>query len=397
MNRLEFIQKCALMGMGVSILPSALVSCSKDETLNINFEGKVLVIGAGAAGLMAAYTLNRYGIDFEVIEASSVYGGRVKKIEGFADFPIDLGAEWIHDQPSVFSEMFDGESVDGSVEMIAYTPETVHNWDGQDITERNWMGHFYGEFKFKNSTWHDFFADYIVPNFSEKITYNSPIETIDYSGGQVVVTNANGDTFEGDKIILTAPIAVLKAGLINFVPELPSSKTAALDKTYVPDGLKVFIEFSERFYPDLVNIEDTDGGSDGADEKVYYDAAFKKDASRHVLGLFTIGTETTKLTELGSDEAIFDAVMEELDQIFDGKATQFYLNHVVQNWSAEPFVRGSYTHFNGTESSIMDDLRAPLDSKVYFAGEALYAPASATVHGAGMSGRDVAKTIISGS
>lgn len=384
------------MGIGAAFLPSILSSCTKQDQFQVNFSGKVLIIGAGSAGLMAGYFLSRYNIDFEIIEASSVFGGRVKKIEGFADFPIDLGAEWIHDQPKVFSEMFDGEAPDGSIDVMPYTPSTISNWDGTTLTQQNWMGHFYGENKFKNSTWYDFFADFIVPNFSEKIVYNSPIVEINYSGSKVVVTNTNGDTFEGDRAIVTVPVAVLKTEAISFVPALPSSKTSALANTYVPDGLKVFIEFSEQFYPDLVQVADTDGGSDGADEFLYYNAAFKKDSNRNILGLFCIGTETTKLTDLETDDAIFTAVIAQLDAIFDGKATQYYVNHVVQNWSGEEYTRGSYTHFNGTESSIMDALREPLDNKVYFAGEALYENASATVHGAGMSGRDVTKTILEG-
>ena len=53
-------------------------------------------MGAGAAGITAGHALSEKGIDFEILEASSVHGGRVKKTAGFADFPIDLGAEWVH-------------------------------------------------------------------------------------------------------------------------------------------------------------------------------------------------------------------------------------------------------------------------------------------------------------
>ncbi|MCP4807084.1 MAG: NAD(P)-binding protein [Proteobacteria bacterium] len=37
--------------------------------IDVAFEGKVVIIGAGAAGLAAGYLLDRYGIDFEILEA----------------------------------------------------------------------------------------------------------------------------------------------------------------------------------------------------------------------------------------------------------------------------------------------------------------------------------------
>lgn len=52
----------------------------------------VLIIGAGAAGLFAGKVLADRGIDFRILEASDRYGGRVGKLEGFADYPLDLGA-----------------------------------------------------------------------------------------------------------------------------------------------------------------------------------------------------------------------------------------------------------------------------------------------------------------
>lgn len=53
---------------------------------------KVIVIGAGAAGLSAAYTLQRRGIDPLVLEAADHVGGRIaaEEVEGFR---IDTGAQ----------------------------------------------------------------------------------------------------------------------------------------------------------------------------------------------------------------------------------------------------------------------------------------------------------------
>ena len=57
------------------------------------FEGNVLIVGGGASGLAAAKILEGNNIDYQILEATNRYGGRLKKNETLADFPIDVGAE----------------------------------------------------------------------------------------------------------------------------------------------------------------------------------------------------------------------------------------------------------------------------------------------------------------
>ncbi len=56
----------------------------------------VLVIGAGVAGLSAAYHLKQAGVEATVLEARDRIGGRVWTDRDFADIPVEFGAELIH-------------------------------------------------------------------------------------------------------------------------------------------------------------------------------------------------------------------------------------------------------------------------------------------------------------
>lgn len=57
---------------------------------------RVVVLGAGVAGLAAAHQLLLDGVEAVVLEARDRLGGRVWTDRHFADFPVELGAEFIH-------------------------------------------------------------------------------------------------------------------------------------------------------------------------------------------------------------------------------------------------------------------------------------------------------------
>ena len=61
-----------------------------------NNPGRVLVIGAGMAGLGAARVLHDSGVAVTVIEARDRIGGRTHTSHLWPDLPVDLGASWIH-------------------------------------------------------------------------------------------------------------------------------------------------------------------------------------------------------------------------------------------------------------------------------------------------------------
>lgn len=56
---------------------------------------KVVVIGAGFAGLTAARELQTAGIDYVVLEATNRIGGRAYTEERMGR-PLELGATWVH-------------------------------------------------------------------------------------------------------------------------------------------------------------------------------------------------------------------------------------------------------------------------------------------------------------
>lgn len=385
MNRSEFLRHSLTMGLGLPFLSSLLTACNDQSFFGTDFkptfEGKVLIIGAGAAGITAGYILQKHHIDFQILEANSDFGGRVKRLDGFADFPIDLGGEWIHTDPAILSDLIADSSVDANIDIVNYRPKTISVWRNNKLRKMNFASHFYREYKFKSTTWYGFFEQFMVPSIAEKMEFEQVVTNIDYSGDKVQVSTNTGEIYQADRVLVTVPIKILQEDMIKFEPAWPSEKREALASIDMPAGLKVFLSFSERFYPDIL-MENLTAGT----EKTFYDAAFGKDTNHAVLGLFTVGTPAKRYTDLGSDERIIEEVLQELDTIFEGKASRYLQEAVVQNWSAEPYIQGSYSHYGGNFNSTMQILLEPLENKVYFAGEALNEGGdTSTVHGAAES------------
>jgi monoamine oxidase len=67
----------------------------------------VIIIGAGAAGLYAGYLLKAQGFDVQILEANNRVGGRIKSLEDFTDFPVELGAMYLHGDKNLFSQLID--------------------------------------------------------------------------------------------------------------------------------------------------------------------------------------------------------------------------------------------------------------------------------------------------
>ena len=389
MNRKEFVSTCLRMGIGLPLISPVLAFLEKTEaaqTRSPGQAGKVLIIGAGAAGMSAGYLLHSLGYDFTILEAANRIGGRIKKEPDLADFPIDLGAEWIHTHPRVLSEILHQEEFQDQFGTMDYSPQSIQTWKNGKLQSHNYLKAFYGEWKFKGSTWFDFFEKNVLPPIQDRILFGKAVREIDYSGTSVNIRTEAGETFSADQVLITCSIKVLQSGMIRFLPELPEEKSSSLQKIYMGEGIKVFISFQECFYPDFLMFGPVLKAISDED-KFYYNASFGKDSGNHVLGLLAINEKALPYLNAGSDAELIRVVLEELDSIFGGKASQNYLKHVSQNWSAEPYIQGAYSYtYAGSQRKIIQELNTPVAGKLVFAGEALSLENHSTVHGACESG-----------
>jgi monoamine oxidase len=272
--------------------------------------------------------------------------------------------------------------VEAGPEIIVYNPQRIQSWHQGKLKSHHYIRHLYSEWKFKNSSRYGFFEQYIVPELTDRLRLGQPVVEIDYAGETVRLRTAHDQRFEADKLLITVPLTILQSRQIDFIPPLPAAKTEAIDGIFMGDGIKIFVEFSERFYPDFLAFGPIFQAL-AAEEKFVYDAAFRKDSDQHILGLFAINEPAAPYTRLGSEADIIAQFLAELDEMFAGQASKHYQQYIIQNWSAEPFMQGAYSYsFSGNQRQTVEAITAPLQNKIYFAGEAFSLDNQAMVHGA---------------
>lgn len=429
MNRRHFLKQSSLLTIGGILLPSTLLTTCRKETLfeDVTYDGKVIIIGAGAAGLYAAYILKSKGIDFQILEASSTYGGRLGKLTGFANFPIDTGAQWLHGENSILGDLIKSSKTkitrDDSEtkfwfnnQLIDALPQNTNIFEGEELPDisyeayalQNGLGNEYkyiieniagdqgaaashlsvygnnkdeenwsagdDDFKFEE-TFFDLIDKEIASQVKDQILINTIITKIDYSQSEIKLTDSNNNTFNANKVIVTVPISILKSGDIQFIPALPIEKTTAFSKIGMDAGMKVFLKFSNRFFDQNII-----GGEICA---AYADDSIGKTQNDHILLAFIMGNQAEYLTSLGSDVAITAALLQELDLMYNGQATASFIASHVENWTTNPFVKGAYSYSTIGMGDARKTASQALSEKLYFAGEAMNTNGHhQTVHGA---------------
>nr|WP_262896736.1 NAD(P)/FAD-dependent oxidoreductase [Fulvivirga marina] len=437
-------------------MPSLLTSCKDDEDPKptIDYNGTVIVIGAGAAGLYTADLLVSQGIDVVILEAGDRIGGRVKSVRGFADFPVELGADLLKSQNSLFLQRIQAFNL--TTVPVGAGRESIFFFNGQALPAADWQNHtdfvaaqsfinnissYSGEDKtilqaaqdvgldpsvyrliegqmaeslgtdsnkvgisgaksstnlssngvdiaLANNPVEDIFFS-VFNHLVERVNFNTSVTSIDYTGEEILIETNNG-SFQGSKVVVTVPVSILKSNRILFVPSLPEPKMTALSRIGMTSAIKVFVKFNKNFWGQ--NVLKVFGGNL---IPVYTSIGPEISVSNRTLMIEVFGQDADALRVL-SDEDLKSAILSDLDQIFDGKAS---LNNditglIKMDWASDENIQGGYSYplVGGSDNDrivLADDI----DARVYFAGEATSVQYG-TLDGAFESGSIAAQNII---
>ena len=83
-----------------------------------------------------------------------------------------------------------------------------------------------------------------------------------------------------------------------------------------------------------------------------------------------------------------------VDNLFGNGITKYIRNTHETAWRGNRFTLGSYSYAKPGQAMARETLAEPIDGRLFFAGEATIAKACATVHGAYLSGKEVAGVVL---
>ncbi|MEU1569154.1 NAD(P)/FAD-dependent oxidoreductase [Streptomyces mirabilis] len=137
---------------------------------------------------------------------------------------------------------------------------------------------------------------------------------VQYSSDGVTVTLKEGDTVRADRVVITVPIGVLKAGTIDFQPALPNAKHEAIRALGAGLLDKLWLEFPKPFWDkDVDVIEWFDADNPGLWS--WWVNGYRVFGEPVLLG-FNGGDHAHELAQ-ASDDEVFESAMRALHRMDD--------------------------------------------------------------------------------
>jgi monoamine oxidase len=393
---------------------------------------EVVIVGGGAAGIAACRRLRDAGIDCLLLEARSRLGGRAWTISADPLCPIDLGCGWLHSadrNPWHRIAEAQGRSIDRTPppwmrpsapiglplsEQAAYldarekffarvdaaaegeqdaAAATLLEPDGRWNNLIRATGTYVSGAELEQVSvrdlgrYHDTGVNWrVVEGYGTVIaahgaglpvTLGCPVRGIDWSGRRLRVETAHG-SIAVDAAIVTVPSALLAEQSIAFTPGLPAKAEAAAG---LPLGLadKLFLSLSDagEFEKDSRLF----GRTDRSETATYHLRPF----GRPQIEVYFAATLAAEL-EAAGETAFLDFAVAELVGLLGSDFARRIRPLHLHRWGIDPLSHGSYSYALPGKADCRATLAAPVDDRLFFAGEACSTNDYSTAHGAYLTG-----------
>ena len=412
--------------------------------MSLPSEVDVAIVGAGAAGLGAAHALKNSGLSCIVLEARDRVGGRGHTVMAAPDITFDVGCGWLHSadrnsfvgiaqnlnfeidrtRPPWREQAFDDvfppreradfiEALDdfydrageaatklaksGSDGAANICLEPGNRWnpmldaistyvngceldqvslldmDAYEDTGINWrVRRGYG-------------ALMAAYGAACPLALNTQVTLIDHSGKRVRLETSRG-TLSAHKVIVTVPTNLIADEAIRFHPALQAKLDAARG---LPLGLADKVMMALDQPQDSKDMLPKDGNLRGATMRTAMGTFHLRPFGQPCIEGFFGGRFAQQLEDAG-DGALAAQSIDEIVALLGSDFRRRLKPLAESRWAHDPFARGSYSHALPGHAGKRDVLAAPVDGRLFFAGEATSPNFFSTAHGARDSGERAA-------
>jgi len=411
----------------------------------------VIIIGAGAAGLLSMKILAEAGYHVCMLEAAGIAGGRIATMKNGFENNVEAGAEFIHGKlPLTFKLIKEAglsyEAVEGKMigvrngewqteeqddhwgefmrqlgklktditvlqflEENFSKPEYIHlrqavqrfseGFDLADISKAPILS-LRDEWKNIDKQQYRIKGGYIqiinhllncCRRLKTEFYFNTCVNKIEYEKGNVTVTTSDDKKFQANKLIITVSAGVLQSGTIQFKPALTDHAVAIQGL-----GFGAVIKFLMEFKTDFWKEFDEETGFLLTDEEIPTWWTQLPAESNLLTGWLGGPNATKKIFE--SESSLLQTALLSLSSIFHippAMLQEELTNYKIINWLSQPYIRGGYSYNTLHSEKAKKILSSPVDNTVYFAGEAIsQSESQGTVESALQSGQNAATMLI---
>ena len=400
----------------------------------------VAIIGAGAAGLGAVHALQGSGLSVIVLEARNRLGGRAWTVQASPEVIFDVGCGWLHsadrnsfvaiakrldfavntDLPPwrdrAFGEVFPererdefAREIDAFYDRVSEAAEAGEDAPAERYLEpgNRWNPMINAVSTYVNGceldrvsildmdAYEDTYFNWRVRagygaliaayGASCPVALNCNVSLVDHSGRRIRIETSSG-TLTADKVIVTVPTNLIADEAIRFSPPLPAKVDAAAGLPLgFNDKVVLALEDAEAF--------PKEGNLRGATMRTAMGTYHIRPFGQPCIDGFFGGTFARDLEDAG--EGAFAA--QSIDEIADylGNDIRRKLKPLAESrWGHDPFARGAYSHALPGHAGDRPVLAAPVDGRLFFAGEATSPNFFTTAHGARDSGERAARELL---
>ena len=417
----------------------------------------IIIIGAGASGLIAAKELSAKGKKVTVLEAKSRAGGRIHTLPvGMFLQPVETGPEFIHGNLPVTLQLLkeagirytkvEGDMLRNTGGRWHETEEPTEGWDElmekmsklkQDMVFTGFLNTYFPDkkydklrqsalqyaqgfdavdpdkasvFSLRNEWQHEEEDTYridggyvqlvnaLITSCRQNnciIAFDRIVTKVEWKQGEVNITTATNETFSAEQVVITVPAGVL---------QLEENEPGYI--RFVPSLPQIQRAIQDIGYGNVIKIllqfsslfwqEQKDALFFFSDQKIA--TWWTQQPSPYPLLTGWIAGKKAGEFDAVTEDEMLQMALQSIANIFNKpveEIKQLLTASSVINWQKDVYAKGAYSYNMIASEEARKILNEPIENTLFFAGEALYSGASGgTVEAALVNGLDVVKKIM---
>lgn len=369
-DRRQFIRRSAIAAAGITLAQSSAFASIAIHPA----PKKIVIIGAGMAGLVAGYELSQLGHDITILEAQARAGGRVQTLrDPFSDgLYAEAGAARIpdsHDLTLKYVKLF-GVPLEpmypSRLSALRVAGDSRREVSMDAFT--NGLAEYFGpEFRGPNrfskvKGGNDNLPKAFAQRLAAKISYGSPVVKIEQDAHSARVTfldKGKPQTVSGDRVLCAVPFSVLRN--IELPADFSERKRRIIENLEYASVSRVYLQAKKRSWEE----KGLNGFALTSEAVEIWQPTWNQPGPRGILMTYNRPGQAERIEEMKESGRI-SSTLTQLGQWFPGLQENFERG-ATKCWIEDEWARGAWSFVGPRDYEVASSPAG----RIHFAGEHL--------------------------